>query len=72
VEQYLRIFVKYNQKNWNELLVLVEFCYNSVEYEAIEMLLFQIIYERQPLTLLSLMKEIGKRDIPAIEEMLKE
>jgi hypothetical protein len=40
VEQYLRIFVKYNQKNWDELLVLAEFCYNSVEHEAIGMSLF--------------------------------
>jgi hypothetical protein len=48
IEQYLRIFVKYNQKNWDELLVLIEFCYNSVEYEAIGMSLFQVVYGRQP------------------------
>jgi hypothetical protein len=72
VEQYLRIFVKYNQKNWDKLLVLAEFCYNLVEYEVIGMLPFQIVYRRQPLTLLSLMKEIGKGDIPVVDEMLKE
>jgi hypothetical protein len=37
VEQYLWIFVKYNQKNWDELLVLAEFCYNSTEHKAIGM-----------------------------------
>jgi hypothetical protein len=60
IEQYLRIFIKYNQKNWDELLVLTEFCYNSVEYEAIGMSSFQVVYERQPLTPLSLMKELVK------------
>jgi hypothetical protein len=53
-------------------LVLAEFCYNSIEHEAIGMSPFQVVYERQPLTLLNLMKEIGKEDIPAVEEMLKE
>jgi hypothetical protein len=61
VEQYLRIFVKYNQKNWDELLVLVEFCYNSAEHEAIGMSPFQIVYGKQLLTLLGLMKKLVKR-----------
>jgi hypothetical protein len=36
------------------------------------MLLFQVVYERQPLTPLNLMKEIGKKDILVVKEMLKE
>jgi hypothetical protein len=54
------------------LLVLTEFCYNSAEYEAIEMSPFQVVYGRQPLTSLNLMKEIGKEDILTVKEMLKE
>jgi hypothetical protein len=50
----------------------VEFCYNSAEHEAIEMSPFQVVYRRQPLTLLALMKEIEKRNVPAVKEMLKE
>jgi hypothetical protein len=52
--------------------VLVEFCYNSVEHETIGMSPFQVVYERQSLTLLGLMKEIGKEDISVVEKMLKE
>jgi hypothetical protein len=37
-----------------------------------EMLLFQIVYGRQLLTLLALMKKIEKRDVSAVEKMLKE
>jgi hypothetical protein len=54
------------------LLPLAEFCYNSAEHEVIRILPFQVVYRRQPLTPLVLMKEIEKRDVPAVEEMLKE
>jgi hypothetical protein len=36
------------------------------------MLPFQVVYRRQSLTLLALMKDIEKRDVSAVEEMLKE
>jgi hypothetical protein len=54
------------------LLVLTEFCYNSVEHKAIGMSLFQMVYGRQLLTPLNLMKEISKKDILVVEEILKE
>jgi hypothetical protein len=54
------------------LLALTEFYYNSAKHKAIGMSLFQVVYGRQPLTLLNLMKEIGKKDISVVEEMLKE
>jgi hypothetical protein len=43
-----------------------------VEHKAIGMSSFQVVYRRQPLTPLSLMKVIGKEDIPTVKEMLKE
>jgi hypothetical protein len=43
-----------------------------VEYEAIGMSPFQVVYRRHPLTPLGLMKKIGKGDISTVEKMLKE
>jgi hypothetical protein len=54
------------------LLPLAEFCYNSAEHKTTGMSLFQVVYRRQPLTPLVLIKEIEKGDVPAVEEMLRE
>jgi hypothetical protein len=42
--------VKYNQKDWDLFLELVEFCYNSVIHISTKKSPFQVVYGWQPFT----------------------
>jgi len=47
LEQYLRFFVKYRQKDWPEWLVLAEFAVNNKAHTATKVLLFIANYRRE-------------------------
>ena len=48
LEQYLYCYVNYRQNNWVELLLLVQFAYNSVTMETTNVLPFYANYSREP------------------------
>ena len=48
LEQYLKIYVNYQQDNWAEWLALVEFAYNDWEHSAMKCSLFFANYGRHP------------------------
>jgi hypothetical protein len=50
-KNYLKAFIKYNQKDWNLLLLLVEFTYNSAQHSSTKISSFQIVYYQQSHTL---------------------
>ena len=70
ITQYLRSFVKYNQKDWDLWLLLAEFCYNSASHSATGMSPFQVNYGRQPLTPLAFTKAKIETSVPEVEELL--
>ena len=70
ITQYLRSFVKYNQKDWDLWLPLAEFCYNSASHSATGMSPFQVNYGRQPLTPLAFTKAKIETSVPEVEELL--
>ena len=47
LEQYLRFFVKHQQKDWPEWLVLAEFVMNNKTYTAIKVSPFIVNYGRK-------------------------
>ena len=47
LEQYLRFFIGYRQKNWPEWLALVEFAINNKAYSTTKMSLFIVNYGRK-------------------------
>ena len=47
LEQYLRFFVDYRQKNWPKWLVLAEFTVNNKAYSATKVSLFMANYGRK-------------------------
>ena len=47
LEQYLRFFIDYKQKNWPEWLVLAEFAVNNKVHLTTKMLLFIANYSRK-------------------------
>jgi hypothetical protein len=54
LEQYLHAFINYNQTNWDLLLLLAEFVYNSSVHSGTSLTPFQTTYGYQPHTLLAL------------------
>ena len=47
LEQYLRFFMDYKQKNWPEWLVLAEFVVNNKIHSATKVFLFMVNYGRE-------------------------
>ena len=47
LEQYLRFFVDYRQKDWPEWLVSAEFAVNNKIYSATKVSLFMVNYRRE-------------------------
>ena len=47
LEQYLRIYVNYRQKNWSEWLATAEFAFNNKVYTMTKSSLFQVNYGRE-------------------------
>jgi len=47
LEQYLRFFVNYRQKNWLEWLVSAEFVINNKAYSMTKVSLFIVNYSRK-------------------------
>ena len=47
LEQYLRIYVNYKQKNWSEWLAIAEFAFNNKVYTMTKSSLFQVNYGRE-------------------------
>ena len=71
ISQYLRSFVKYNQKDWDSWLPLAEFYYNSAVHRATGLSPFQVTYGRQPLTPLAFTKAQLDYRVQDVGEMLK-
>ena len=71
-KQYLRIFCNYYQTNWDELLWLAEFAYNSAIQETLGGLSpFQVVYNCQPFTPLTLIHyQQRQAGIPEVDEYL--
>ena len=47
LEQYLRFFIDYKQKNWLEQLALAEFIFNNKVYSVTKVFLFIVNYSRE-------------------------
>ena len=47
LEQYLRFFIDYRQKDWPEWLALVEFAVNNKVYSVMKVSLFMVNYGRE-------------------------
>jgi len=47
LEQYLRFFIDYRQKDWSEWLVLAEFAINNKVHSATKVSLFMANYKRK-------------------------
>ena len=47
LEQYLKFFTEYRQRNWLEWLVIAEFAVNNKVYLAMKVLLFMANYRRE-------------------------
>ena len=47
LEQYLRFFIEYKQRDWLEWLVIAKFVVNNKVYSATKLLPFMVNYERE-------------------------
>ena len=74
LEQYLRVYVNYQQDNWNELLPLAAFTYNNVYPETIKTRPFYANYGRNPehqlMNHLTTEKETSAEDIENLHQTL--
>ena len=69
LEQYLRIYVDYRQKNWSEWLATAEFAFDNKVHTATKSSLFKVNYEREPRMSFDIRK---KRKNEKAEEFVKE
>ncbi|KAL0549900.1 hypothetical protein IC582_014395 [Cucumis melo] len=70
VETYLRCFCNEKPKEWVKWLPWAEYWYNTTFQRSIGMTPFQIVYGRQPPTILSYGSSLSKNS--TVEEMLQE
>ncbi|KAL4025181.1 hypothetical protein IC575_013559 [Cucumis melo] len=70
VETYLRCFCNEKPKDWSKWLPWTEYWYNTTFQRSIGMTPFQVVYGRQPPTLLSYGSTLSKNS--TVEEMLQE
>jgi hypothetical protein len=50
LEEYLRSFISYNQKDWDQKLSLAEFAYNASTFDTTKLTPFQVDNNHQPYT----------------------
>lgn len=65
LEMYLRCFSCSKPKQWAKWLPWAEFCYNTSWHSAIKRTPFEVVYDREPPTLLSYFK--GTDKVAAVE-----
>ncbi|KAL0535737.1 hypothetical protein IC582_030078 [Cucumis melo] len=70
VETYLRCFCNEKPKEWSKWLPWTEYWYNTTFQRSIGMTPFQVVYGRQPPTILSYGSSLSKNS--TVEEMLQE
>ena len=58
LEQYLRIYVDYRQKNWLEQLATVKFIFNNKVHTATKSLSFKVNYGRKPIISFDIRKKV--------------
>jgi hypothetical protein len=71
VKKYLRIFCNYSQTNWDEILWIAEFAYNSAVHSSTGVTPFQANYGFQPFTPISLLKyKTGTAAVSGVDKHL--
>ena len=68
LEQYLRMYYSWHQKNWIELLPYVEFCYNNTVHSSTKMIPFYPAFGYQPGNDYPAVEVTS--DVPAAEEFI--
>lgn len=64
LEQYLRIYLNYEQNNWEQLLPLAQFCYNDATHSSTKITPFFANSGQHPLLNLSPLPHAPKRESP--------
>lgn len=78
LEQYLRMYVNYDQSNWCHLLPVAEFVYNSMPHSSINVSPFFANYGYQPVLEIDVLvtrhdqAKIYAKDLQALHQYLKE
>ena len=69
MEQYLRTFCAWDQKDWLELLPYVEFCYNNTVHSATKVTPFYANFGYHPID--NYLAEVVESNVPAAEEYVE-